>query len=97
MNFKEFLYFSLFSSVTSAALNTKQISYGISYFRQRDSSNIFTYDIARQSVVEKMVREMSLEVGEKSGNFVFTFLWEHDHSHFIEHHDKQADNCLSPL
>ena len=76
MNFKEFLYFSLFSSVTSAALNTIQISYGISYFRHRDSSNIFTYDIARQSVVDKMVREISLEVREKSGNFVFTFLWE---------------------
>ena len=43
VNFKEFLYFSLFSSVTSAALNTIQISYGISYFRQRDSSDIFTY------------------------------------------------------
>ena len=60
----------------SAALNTIQISYGISYFRYRDSSDIFTYDIARQSVVEKIVREKSLEVREKSGNFVFTFLWE---------------------
>ena len=30
--------------------------------------------IARQSVVDKMVREISLEVREKSGNFVFTFL-----------------------
>ena len=48
VNFKEFLYFSLFSSVTSAALNTIQISYGISYFRHRDSSDIFTYDIARK-------------------------------------------------
>ena len=67
MNFKEFLYFSLFSSVTSAALNTIQISYGMSYFRHRDSSDIFTYDIARQSVVDKMVREISLEVREKSG------------------------------
>ena len=67
MNFKEFLYFSLFSSVTSAALNTIQISYEISYFRHRDSSDIFTYDIARQSVVDKMVREISLEVREKSG------------------------------
>ena len=67
VNFKEFLYFSLFSSVTSAALNTIQISYGISYFRHRDSSDIFTYDIARQSVVDKMVRESSLEVREKSG------------------------------
>ena len=66
MNFKEFVYFSLFSSVTSAALNTIQISYGISYFRHRDSSDIFTYDIARQSVVDKMVREISLEVREKS-------------------------------
>ena len=66
-NFKEFLYFSLFSSVTSAALNTIHISYGISYFRHRDSSDIFTYDIARQSVVDKMVREISLEVREKSG------------------------------
>ena len=27
----------------------------------------FTYDIARQSVVDKMVREISLEVREKSG------------------------------
>ena len=61
------MYFSLFSSVTSAALNTIQISYGISYFRHRDSSDIFTYDIARQSVVDKMVREISLEVREKSG------------------------------
>ena len=78
MNFKEFLYFSLFSSVTSEALNTIQISYGISYFRHRDSSDIFTYDIARQSVVDKMVREISLEVREKSGNLVFTFLWEPD-------------------
>ena len=69
VNFKEFLYFSLFSSVTSAAFNTIQISYGISYFRHRDSSDIFTYDIARQSVVDKMVREISLEVREKSGNF----------------------------
>ena len=76
MNFKEFLYFSLFSSVTSAALNTMQISYGMSYFRHRDSSDIFTYDIARQSVVDKMVREISLEVREKSGNLFFTFLWE---------------------
>ena len=67
MNFKEFLYFSLFSSDTSAALNTIHISYGISYFRHRDSSDIFTYDVARQSVVDKMVREISLEVGEKSG------------------------------
>ena len=57
----------MFSSVTSAALNTIQISYGISYFRHRDSSDIFTYDIARQSVVDKMVREISLEVREKSG------------------------------
>ena len=62
-----FLYFSLFSNVTSAALNTIQISYGISYFRHRDSSDIFTYDIAQQSVVDKMVREISLEVREKSG------------------------------
>ena len=76
MNFKEFLYFSLFSSVTSAALNTIQISYGMSYFRHRDSSDIFTYDIARQSVVDKMVGEISLEVREKSGNLFFTFLWE---------------------
>ena len=67
MNFKEFLYLSLFSSGTSAALNTIHISYGISYFRHRDSSDIFTYDIARQSVVDKMVREISLEVREKSG------------------------------
>ena len=67
MNFKEFLYFALFSSVTSAALNTIQIAYGISYFRHRDSSDIFTYDIARQSVVDKIVREISLEVREKSG------------------------------
>ena len=67
VNFKEFLYFSLFSSVTSAALNRIHISYGISYFRHRDSSDIFTYDIARQSVVDKMVREISLEVREKSG------------------------------
>ena len=67
VNFKEFLYFSLFSSVTSRALNTIQISYGMSYFRHRDSSDIFTYDIARQSVVDKMVREISLEVREKSG------------------------------
>ena len=74
--FLGFLYFSLFSSVTSAALNTIQISYGISYFRHRDSSDIFTYDIAQQSVVDKMVGEISLEVREKSGNFVFTFLWE---------------------
>ena len=28
---------------------------------------MFTYDIARQSVVDKMVREFSLEVREKSG------------------------------
>ena len=80
VNFKEYLYFSLFSSVTSAALNTIQISYGIGYFRQRNSSDIFTYNIARQSVVDKMVREISLKVreksGKKSGNFVFTFLWE---------------------
>ena len=62
-----FLYFSLFSSATSAALNTIQISYGISYFRHRDSSDIFTCDIAQQSVVDKMVREISLEVREKSG------------------------------
>ena len=50
VNFKEFLYFSLFSSVTSAALITIQISYGISYFRQRDSSDIFTYDIALHTI-----------------------------------------------
>ena len=77
MNFKEFLYFSLFSSVTSAALNTIQISYGMSYFRRRDLSDKFTYDIARQSVVDKMVREISLEVSEKSGKsqgFFFIFL-----------------------
>ena len=67
VNFKEFLYFSLFSSVTSAALNIIQISYGRSYFRHRDSSDIITYDIARQSVVDKMVREISFEVREKSG------------------------------
>ena len=67
VNFKEFLYFALFSSVTSAALNIIQISYVISYFRHRDSSDIFTYDIARQSVVNKIVREISLEVREKSG------------------------------
>ena len=67
MNCKEFLYFSLFSSVISAALNTIQISYGMSYFRHRDSSDIFTYDIARQSVFDKMVSEISLEVREKSG------------------------------
>ena len=76
MNFKEFLYFSLFSSVKSAALNTIQISYGMSYFRHRDSSDIFTYDIARQSVVDKMVREISLEVREKSGNLFSHFWWE---------------------
>ena len=64
---KNFCIFSLFSSVTSAALNTIHISYGISYFRHRDSSDIFTYDIARQSIVDKMVREISLEVREKSG------------------------------
>ena len=43
------------------------IIYGISYFRHRDSSDIFTYDIARQSVIDKMVREISMEVREKSG------------------------------
>ena len=42
----------------------------MSYFRHRDSSDIFTYDIARQSVVDKMVREISLKVRD----FVFTFL-----------------------
>ena len=67
MNFNFIFYFSLFSSATSAALNTIQISYGISYFRHRDSSDIFTCDIARHSVVDKMVREISLEVREKSG------------------------------
>ena len=71
MNLKECLYFSLFSSVTSAALNIiyRSISYGMSYFRHRDSSDIFTCDIhvARQSVVDRMVREISLEVREKSG------------------------------
>ena len=67
MNFKEFLFFLLFLSVILVALNTIQISYGISYFRHRDSSDIFTYDIARQSVVDEMVREISLEVREKSG------------------------------
>ena len=76
VNFKEFLYFSLFSSVISAALNTIQISYGMSYFRHRDSSDKFTYDIARQSVVNKMVRKISLEVREKSGNFFSHFWWE---------------------
>ena len=30
---------------------------------------MFTYDIDRQSVVDKMVREISLEVREKSGIF----------------------------
>ena len=74
MNCKEFLYFSLFSSVISAALNTIQISYGMSYFRHRDSSDIFTYDIARQSVFDKMVREISLEVREKVREFFFSFL-----------------------
>ena len=40
----------------------------MSYFRLRDSSDIFTCDIhvARQSVVDRMVREISLEVREKS-------------------------------
>ena len=33
----------------------------------------FTYDIARQSVVDKMVREISLEVREKSGKFFSHF------------------------
>ena len=77
VNFKEFWYLSLFSSVTSAALNTIQISYGMSYFRHRDLSDKFTYDIARQSVVDKMVREISLEIREKSGKsqgILFTFL-----------------------
>ena len=32
-----------------------------------DLSNMFTYDIDRQSVDDKMVREISLEVREKSG------------------------------
>ena len=39
----------------------------MSYFRHRDLSDIFTYDIAQQSIVDKMVREISLEVREKSG------------------------------
>ena len=41
-----------------------------------DLSNMFTYDIYRQSVVDKMVREISLEVGEKSGNLFLNFWWE---------------------
>ena len=57
----------------------------MSYFRLRDSSDIFTCDIhvARQSAVDRMVREISLEVREKSGEsqgkvreFIFTFLVE---------------------
>ena len=36
----------------------------MSYFRHWDSSDIFTYDLDRQSVVDKMVKEISLEVGD---------------------------------
>ena len=78
MNFKEFLYFSLFSSI-SAALNIIQISYGRSYFRHRDSSDIITYDIARQSVVDKWSGKFHSKSGksqEKSGNLFSHFWWE---------------------
>ena len=39
-----------------------------------EMSNMFTYDIDRQSVVDKMVRDISLEVREKSGIFFLKFL-----------------------
>ena len=80
-----FVFFIVFKCYISSIKYNIQISYGMSYFRLRDSSDIFTCDIhvARQSVVDRMVREISLEVREKSGEsqgkvreFIFTFLVE---------------------
>ena len=64
-----FVFFIVFKCYISSIKYNIQISYGMSYFRLRDSSDIFTCDIhvARQSVVDRMVREISLEVREKSG------------------------------
>ena len=56
----------------------------MSYLRLRDSSDIFTCDIhvARQSVVDIMVREISLKVREKSwesqGIYFHIFGGNHD-------------------
>ena len=64
-----FVFFIVFKCYISSIKYNIQISYGMSYFKLRDSSDIFTCDIhvARQSVVDRMVREISLEVREKSG------------------------------
>ena len=88
-----FVFFIVFKCYISSIKYNIQISYGMSYFRLRDSSDIFTCNmhVARQSVVDRMVREISLEVREKSGEsqgkksgesqgkvreFIFTFLVE---------------------
>ena len=42
-------------------------------FRHWDLSDIFTYDMDLQSVVDKMVREISLEVRERSWNYFSNF------------------------
>ena len=62
----------------------------LGYFRHRDLSDIFTYDIARQSVVDKMVREISLEVREKSGKSQGILF-----SHFCGNPDMYNVNLIS--
>ena len=68
------LLFLLFSSVTLAALNTIQMSYGMNYFRLShwDSSNMCTYVIDVQSVADKMVGGNLFE----SPGIYFYFWWE---------------------
>ena len=73
-----FVFFIVFKCYISSIKYNIQISYGMSYFRLRDSSDIFTCDIhvARQSVVDRMVREKSGESQGKVRKFIFTFLVE---------------------
>ena len=87
-----FVFFIVFKCYISSIKYNIQISYGMSYVRHRDSSDIFTCDIhvARQSVVDRIKIEWSGIFHWKSGKsqgkvresqgivreFIFTFLVE---------------------
>ena len=66
-------FFLLFSSVKLVTLKPMQISHGMSYiilFLIVSFSNTCTFDIALQSVADKIVREISLKAGKSPGRYI---------------------------
>ena len=76
VNLREIIFYYLKFYISSIQFKNRYHMEWIISHHHCDFSNLFSYDINRQSVVDKIVREFSLKVREKSGNFVSRFWWE---------------------